>query len=175
MPFSYATFDERLKTWLLKTKPGFVIDVGVGAGRIGNLVKQTHKCVMRGYEVDAEYLQTYQDQHRCYDELVRMDFYDVVLKEDIRCDVYIFGDVLEHFPLSRTLDILDYAVYRSKYVLVSSPLLCSQGNWEHHISERHLCQLRLFDVASRFDVREYAKDETAPNLHMQFFALKGCL
>ncbi len=174
MPYSDHVFDPMLEALLRAWRPASIVDVGVGAGKTGQLVRRAlgPEVHLVGVEAHAPYLEQFAAEYRAYDEVVRADFYSVVLHDERAADVFVFGDVLEHFPWSRALDCLDYAVQRAQRVLAVSPLGYAQGAHGGVASERHLSELRLADVAARFVVEQYHR---APmrGYEQQLYVLRG--
>jgi hypothetical protein len=136
--------------------PSNAIDVGVGYGKVGDILK-THfpKCITTGYEVFPDYISD--NVRKFYSKIIIGDF----LKEynklpDFWCDLIVFGDVLEHFKHSEALDVLHVANYRCRWIALFTPLSYLQGAIEGNIFERHQSIIGLSDLVN-FNIIHYVK------------------
>src|SRR5205823_14385763 len=53
-------------------------------------------------------------------------------------DLVVIGDCIEHLRKSDGIDLLNFLVYRTKYLWVIYPERMVQGRWEGHKSEAHI-------------------------------------
>ncbi|MCK4341966.1 MAG: hypothetical protein KAY37_09615 [Phycisphaerae bacterium] len=117
---------------LLKIAPRNVLDVGVGFGRWGMIVRefcevwlpatgrQNGRVHIEGIEAVAECITAHHKEF--YDELHVAEAADVFDDLTGPWDLTIFGHVLEHMPRDVALKLLRAAVERSQYVLVNVTL-----------------------------------------------------
>jgi 2-polyprenyl-3-methyl-5-hydroxy-6-metoxy-1,4-benzoquinol methylase len=174
MPYSTPVFEKQLLGLIEEVKPLSIIDVGVGAGRMSTIARPSN-CKLIGYEVNKSYGETFKEWHSKYDNVIYKDFYEAILDDDIEADIFVFGDVLEHIPTSRVIDILDYCSYRCQAIFIASPMDYRQGSYNGQSSERHISSLRLSDM-SRFNIAEYSKKKFTDGMgthFMQLFIIQG--
>jgi len=121
---------------LLTLKPSRVIDVGVGDGFYGKLVKYCFpKTFVLAVEKRIDYILNWK-LDEIYDEVVCDDIVNVIDK--LEGDLIIFGDVLEHLEKIDAVRVLSEAVKRFNYVLINSPVGFQPQ--EHHLPEEiHRC------------------------------------
>lgn len=177
MPYSKPVFHDVLQGILNVMKPMSIIDVGCGAGRFVMNYDIPVGCEVVGYDIDEGYKswKNFKEAHSRYKEIIYKDFYEVVLHEEVSAELFIFGDILEHMPLSRVLDTINYCVYRCNAVYAVVPIDLQQGPVHSHMSERHISSPTLSDFA-RFNVIEYLRrpfywDDGLK--HMSMFFIKG--
>jgi len=142
---------------LMKIEPTRVLDIGVGFGRWGMLVREFcdvwfGRVFRSDWKVWIEgvegFSQNIDDYHRFFYNRIRVaDFQDIYSELIDRWNVIIFGDVLEHFEKKEAIEILNWALSNSDYVLVNIPL---GENWEQNemygnILEKHLSTWSLDD------------------------------
>lgn len=103
--------------------PGSVVDFGAGGGKMGKLVRDAagtycHITAIEGFKDAAEMLSTcgiYNEVHHC---LIQ----DYIAKLNKKCDVAIFGDVLEHLPPSDIRTIMRFCLQKFDHILINVPL-----------------------------------------------------
>lgn len=138
---------------LIKVAPRRVLDVGVGFGRWGVLVREFcenwfGREVPADWEVHVEGIEAFADCIADYHQ----GFYDKIHLGDARqilpslleegWDMMVFGDILEHFDKEEAVGLLRGAIQSSTYVLVNVPLGAGWGQagkygnpFECHLSE----------------------------------------
>ncbi len=117
---------------LMKIAPQRVLDVGVGFGRWGMIVrefcdvwfghvfKQDWTVSITGIEGFAKSITDY---HRAfYNRILIGDAQEIIFSLDETFHVIIFGDVLEHFERPVAERLLNWSLEHSDYVLVNIPL-----------------------------------------------------
>jgi hypothetical protein len=152
---------------LMKIEPRRVLDIGVGFGRWGMLVREfcevwydrvrsqdwvIHVEGIEGFEANVA------DYHRhFYNRLHVGDARDVIPTLSGGWDAVIFGDVLEHFDREEGERLLRWAVDQSAYVLVNIPLGSEWPQEEKYENpfERHLSEWEATDFAA-FPLRRQA-------------------
>ncbi len=118
---SYNTFDIALLESLRLIGPSAILDIGAGGGKYGQLVRANGiapAARSTALEIDptcSEVLAKHYDEVRIAgaDDLYAHpgDIYDTIL----------MGDVLEHLLASDGLDLLQYLVNRSRYIIIITP------------------------------------------------------
>jgi hypothetical protein len=147
---------------LMKIEPQRVLDVGVGFGRWGIIVREfcenwygrelrkDWRIHIEGIEVFADCITDY--HHSFYDKIHIADARRLLpaLFEE-QWDVVIFGDVIEHFPKAEALDLLTRAIESSAYVLLNVPLGSEWSQEESYGNpyERHLSEWSADDFQNR--------------------------
>jgi SAM-dependent methyltransferase len=139
MPGSFMVFDsavERLIDWL---RPASALDIGTGAGKYGEmLARLAPACQRVGIEPEASYAQRF-ELTACYDLLHPCTAAAWMTQAlDSQFDLVILGDCIEHMSKSAGLDLLNFLVYRSAYVLVLAPEFIIQGQVGEVAGEAHV-------------------------------------
>ena len=159
MPTSIDIYNNDTIDLLHKINPSSILDVGPGFGRIGSLIR-AHKpdCTVDAVECDQSYITSFQ-LDKIYNNIYNFDIKDFCLKNPrIRYDLVMFNDILEHLFRSDALDVLDFMLYRSKYILVQWPNNYLQDDWENHESEVHRSNFTIQDfVNHNFEILKYRK------------------
>ncbi|MEI8314974.1 MAG: hypothetical protein WCG79_05930 [Verrucomicrobiota bacterium] len=134
----------------MKIEPKRVLDIGVGFGRWGMIVREFcdvwyGRVLRKNWKVHIEGVEGFapsiEDYHRTfYDRIHIGDFRTLRTSLGEGWDVVIFGDVLEHFEKKEAYQLLDWALSASEYVLVNIPLGAdwSQVDIYENVYERHL-------------------------------------
>jgi len=138
---------EEGKDWTLdkiKSLPhDYVLDIGPGAGRYADLLRDTG-AVVDAVEVWEPYVAQFGLTSK-YNHVYVTDFLEFAT--DTRYDIVIMGDVLEHFEESDALKALDLARSIGKYVIISTPTVdWPQGPYEGNHFESHLSQFYWEDL-----------------------------
>ena len=71
-----------------------------------------------------------------YNPRTNIDLIDKAI--DSTYDLVIIGDCIEHMKKSEGIDLLNFLVYRSKYILIHYPNEYIQGTVDDHIHEAHI-------------------------------------
>jgi hypothetical protein len=180
MPYSSGVFDSVVSQLIQQMEPAAVLDVGVGAGRMGILAKRAFpSAVVRGIEVFAPYLEQFHEHHdTIYDKIERDAFQSWMRKNPSwHADLVIFGDVLEHFTYSEMLDALHFCIYRVRYLLAIWPTGFPQSEVHGNVAEAHVCEPALQDF-SRWPIRFYQSspvEREQPSKRMHFVVVEGML
>lgn len=117
---------------LMKIAPRRVLDVGVGFGRWGIIVREFcenwyGRELQKDWEIYIEGIEAFPKcitdyHHQFYDKIHIGDAAEIVPTLEGQWDVIIFGDVLEHFTKEDGLKLLNYSLNISDYVMVNVPL-----------------------------------------------------
>lgn len=118
---SFDTFDQTIVEALRLIAPRALLDIGAGGGKYGELVKAKGVAPMArltALEIDptcAEVLAAH------YDE-VRLEGADgLYSRPGDTYDTVLMGDVLEHLKASEGLDLLQFLINRSRYIIIATP------------------------------------------------------
>ncbi len=112
--------------------------------------KNIKNAFISGIEIDKNYINNYKLKD-IYDRVYNADTVDFIDENvDYTCDICIIGDCLEHLKKSAGIDVLNFFVYRTKYIIVKFPVrwvqFSSQGNKnEAHCSVWDKSDFLLFD------------------------------
>lgn len=143
---------------VLELEPHTVLDVGVGCGKYGALLREyidvyQHGSLDRYAVIDGvEVFRGYAGQANYY-------HYDKVVYEDIRhyviphgYDVILLCDVLEHMSKSEAFKVLNKCIKRAKRVIVTTPVgKTPQKAVNGNKYERHMCGFVPKDFAKYTD------------------------
>jgi len=115
---------------IITIMPNIVVDVGVGDGYYGTLIKYFLPDVhLVGVEIMADYITSF-NLNSIYNEIVNKDIFDCI--QEFSGDLIIFGDVLEHIEKEKGIEILKCAVNKFNFVIINGPIGFQKH--EHEIS-----------------------------------------
>jgi hypothetical protein len=138
MPFSATEFDSELELYFRLIRHESVVDVGPGEGKYGRMLRRVQPDIkLIGLELDAGYVEQYKLRD-IYDTVWVSDAAELLDEPERTFDAVIFGDCIEHMRKSIGLDLLNFLVYRSKFIAVKFPLQMPQNAWQGHKSEAHV-------------------------------------
>ena len=156
MPVSNIEYDNLFTLTFSLLKPKSVLDIGSGQGKYGTycrkLAQQFNiKCQIEAVEPDGEYISVFQ-LNSLYDTVHNIDAYDIISNDSIRAELVVLGDVLEHIPKSKGVDLLEYLISTCSYVYLVCPFDSPQEAWrppdvwlgpslmkdQLHLNERHI-------------------------------------
>jgi hypothetical protein len=144
---------------LMKMAPRRVLDVGVGFGRWGMIVREFcdvwySRIFQDQWEVELEGIEAFPksitDYHReFYDKIHLGDAAELIPTLPGPWSVTIYGDVLEHFTKEKAHELLNISLDRSEYVVVNIPIgeEHPQGEAYGNVYERHLSSWQVSDFA----------------------------
>lgn len=137
MPNSADFFDNDYQAFIQLLNPTSVLDVGPGMGRYSFLTKQITSCNIDAVEIESQYVERYNLKEK-YNNIFISDIKTFCNNNPgMNYDVVIFGDILEHMFRSEAFDVLDFVLYRSKYVYCTWPINFLQNDWQGQQSEIH--------------------------------------
>ena len=151
---------------LMKMEPARVLDIGVGFGRWGIMIREFcevwfNKVHAKDWEIDIQGIEAFEpnieDHQRLFYSKIHIgDAADVLPGLDGRFDVILYGDVLEHFKRDVALKMLETSLDRAHYVMVNIPLGEEweqeemYGNpYEAHLSEWTPEDFRAMDLSGK--------------------------
>jgi len=140
MPYSSPLFDESIKEIVGLIKPANVLDIGAGAGKYGVLIKKiipTTETI--AVEIESDYVNRF-SLNDIYDQVWNMDVMGIISPKyyEQNFDLVVIGDIIEHLRKSNGLDLINYLVYRSKWILIEFPHHYLQNAVEGYTSEAHI-------------------------------------
>lgn len=152
MPYSGTLLDDKAVEFfnIIKTEVNTVLDVGVGAGKYGKMWYDlvNPQIDMQGVEVCGPYFKRFADVYRkYYSEVHHGDIMESLQSPEVKFDLVIFGDVLEHLPKSSGLDVLHFWVYRCKYMFIQYPshYIQNPADVDGYFHEAHISVWREAD------------------------------
>ena len=145
MPWSGNLLDDKAEAFFthIKDDVNTVLDVGVGAGKYGQMWgdKVKPEIDMQGIEICGPYFKRFANVYRkYYSQVHNEDIASCFNRPEIKFDLVIFGDVLEHLPKSQGLDVLHFFIYRCKYMWVQYPqhYIQNPADVEGYFHEAHI-------------------------------------
>lgn len=139
--------------------PRSVLDVGVGIGAVGLLVRQmldisrgnltrdTWSTRLEGVEIFPAYRNPVWDY--AYDRIHEMDVHDFLSANRSEFDLILCCDVLEHFPKNTARELAGRLLARTKCLIATTPTGdYPQGAWFGNEAEAHHCNLGRADFPS---------------------------
>ncbi len=156
---------------VMKIEPRRVLDVGVGFGRWGMVLREFGEVWFgrihpEAWEMRIEGIEAFPDNvtpyhPHFYDEIHRGDASEIMEKLDGGWDLVVFGDVLEHFDKAEGKRLLGLALAEAGYVLVNLPLgeHWEQGEVYGNPYEAHLSHWDEEDFAAWPLVRKELFDD----------------
>jgi hypothetical protein len=152
MPYSGDLINEDILSFFnyIKSDVNTILDVGVGAGKFGTMWGEhvNPHVDMQGIEICGPYFKRFHDTYvKYYSEVHNEDITSCFNRPEIKFDLVIFGDVLEHLRRSEALDVLDFFIYRCKYMLCVFPIRAPQNpaDVEGYFHEAHISSLCVED------------------------------
>lgn len=183
MPHSAKTFDHILTEHIKKLNPNTILDVGAGSGKYGKLCKDIGFTNIDCLEPTANYITDYnlQDIYKTIYPYNVLEF--ITHKHKFQYDVVIFGDVLEHLFRSQVIDILDYFLYKSKWIIVIWPNNMPQDDYGNNPYEIHKSNFTINDLSQHFNIQFYLQnfayynwnDSNLTDAYLNYSVIKGYL
>ncbi len=171
MPYSSPLFDRHIRDIVDLIKPITALDIGAGAGKYGELIKEiipTSK--VTAIEIESDYINQF-SLNNIYDEVWNINVMDLISPKyyEHNFDLVMIGDIIEHLRKSDGIDLINYLVYRSKWILIEFPHHYLQNAVGGYSSEAHISvwgenDFSVFDATSL-----YKKDG------QRFIIIKGYL
>lgn len=167
MPYSDCRFDLVVEEFIKKHKFSNFLDIGSGAGKYGKIIRNIFPDAnIVGIEAEKSYIKEFKLKDiytKIHHEYIER-FIDK--NPDFQTEMVIIGDCLEHLKKSAGIDLINFLVYRAKYILIIYPTKCIQYSWRGHHTEAHMSIWNNKDFAG-FGHKIIKKD------FMNFVVLKG--
>jgi SAM-dependent methyltransferase len=160
MPYSGPFCNDIVEHFLRQVELRNFLDIGAGNGKYGTMVRRIHpRAFATAVEIEGDYVERFK-LREIYDTVRVMDADDLLKTPDADWDFVMLGDVIEHMRKSKGLDLLNFLVYRAKWIIVIYPEAMIQNSWEGYASEAHISVWHESDFAA-FDagmiIREHQK------------------
>jgi SAM-dependent methyltransferase len=152
-------FDQYLAQILRLAQPQRILELGCGQGKFGKMlqingVTPSKLVAVQKIFSDADIGLL---QGIGYQNIVDVDILEYFRGGfDEQYDMVVALDVIEHFLYSDILSIINFALYRSDYMLLAWPSAHPQFA-ETSPFDRHRASFELRDLSDRFDVVLYAQ------------------
>lgn len=171
MPYSSPLFDQEIQNLLRTVNTQCVLDIGAGSGKYGTMAKKLDsKIYTAAVEIDSSYIEQF-NLKTLYDEVWLMPAGDLITPKYYNhfFDVVIIGDTLEHLKKSEGIDLLNFLIYRSRWIILQYPDKYLQNIWEGHSAEAHISAWCEADFAV------FEKTQVEHKEDMRLVALRGYL
>lgn len=167
MPYSDSRCDMVFLKVLASMRVERMLDLGCGMGKYGRMVKDWCPGSERtGVDIVGEYLTRFA-LHEVYQRFVASDICAFVESEpDSFWDLVVLGDVIEHLPKSKGIDLIHRLSYMASNIIVVYPDGYRQGALEGQESERHISRWSPSDFAFVMDYFHHA-DQFMNLIHMR--------
>jgi len=153
MPFSRNIFDAEFLTFLqgLHPAPRSFLDIGPGAGKYAAIIRKQYspKARIDAVEVNKSYIKLYKLK-TLYSRVIWLDAATLPDQPgQWNYDMVILGDVIEHLRKSDGVDLVEYFLYRAKWIWVVVPPAYLQIDHEQ-ASENHRSVWGIEDFPAQF-------------------------
>jgi|SRR3989344_3648792 len=138
MPYSNPVFDKVILKTIKFVKAKKFLDIGAGAGKYGDLVKDL-SIHTTGIELERDYIKKFKLASK-YDTIWNMSVMDLFKPKYInsKFDFIMFGDTIEHLKKSEGLDLLNFLIYRSRWIAIQFPHRYLQDSVDGYHAEAHI-------------------------------------
>ena len=160
MPYSSFIFDNAITEIIKLAQPKTFLDLGAGAGKYGSIVKEISPSIKTtAVEIEKDYIEKF-NLSSLYDQIWNIPVSDIIQPKyfDSNFDVIMVGDILEHLKKSEGVDLLNFLIYRCRWIIVEFPHRYLQNAVDRYSSEAHISVWTESDFSSFERTRMYAKD-----------------
>lgn len=160
MPYSSFIFDDAIAEIIKLILPKTFLDLGAGAGKYGSMIREIDPSIESiAVEVEKDYLEKF-DICSIYHKIWNIPVINLIQPEyfDSRFDIVMAGDILEHLKKSEGIDLLNFLIYRSRWIIVEFPHRYLQNAVNGYNSEAHISIWTENDFLSFERTRMYAKN-----------------
>ena len=150
MPYSSEKGKDFIKAWATPEKRlGFIVDVGPGAGTYYDVLQPVLQAEWwTAVEIWAPYVEQFRLTQK-YNEVIIADALWMDWDKLGLIDLAILGDVLEHMKYEEAATVLDALVTRSRYVIISLPIIhYPQGTEMGNPYEAHV---QHYEVVGKYE------------------------
>jgi len=176
MPTSDPCFDSDFRDFIQKAQITRMLDVGPGQGRMGIITKDIlPNCQIDCVEIEQVYIDKF-NLSSIYNTIYNDDIKNFCMKNsNVKYDLVLFNDILEHLFRSDAMDVIDSMLYNSKFIIVQWPTNLAQDAVDGFQSEIHRSNFTLTDFINyNFDIMKYKKKYyNDHNFNMNFSVLRG--
>jgi hypothetical protein len=155
---SSSMFDLQIPPIISSVNANKILELGCGQGKFGKLLKSASQevelsAVQKVFSADD----TNKLREIGYQNIFDRDVIDFFREGfDTTYDLIVALDVIEHFLYSDILSIIDFSLYRSRYMMLVWPSAHPQSAMTHAF-DRHRSSFELRDLSNRFDVVHYSQ------------------
>ncbi len=176
---SSQTFNPLIEHTLNRLRPNSILELGCGQGKLGKILKSTD---LNAKLVAIQRLFSSSDEDLLikngYEKIIDADILDYFKNGfDEEYDLIVIMDVIEHFLLSDAISIIDFALYRSKWLMLIWPSKHPQLGVNNQF-DRHRNSFEINALTEKFDVVFYEQTGFA-QLHYlhryHFCVLRGTM
>lgn len=160
MPYSSFIFDDTIAELIKLIRPSIFLDLGAGAGKYGSMVKNANPEIQAiAVEIEENYISKF-NLSAIYDKVWNISIADIIQREyfDKRFDVVMIGDTLEHLKKSVGIDLLNFLIYRCRWIIIEFPHRYVQNAVGDYASEAHISVWAESDFSTFECTPLYAKD-----------------
>ena len=160
MPYSSFIFDRSIEEIIRLLKPETLLDLGAGAGKYGELAKKINQSIkLTAVEIEKDYIKNFK-LPSIYDEVWNISATDLINPKyyDSNFDVIMIGDIIEHLKKSDGIDLLNFLIYRCRWIILEFPNRYLQNSVDGYHSEAHISVWTKDDLISFERTRLYEKD-----------------
>lgn len=171
MPYSSFIFDKEISGIIRTLNPNVFLDIGAGAGKYGEIVRNISiKTKTIAIEIEKDYIDKFSLNEK-YDLVWCMSVMDIIqpIYFDKTFDVIMIGDIIEHLKKSDGVDLLNFLIYRTKWIIIEFPYHYLQNAVEGYYSEAHISVWGKQDFEVFESTKLYKKDD------QRLIILKGYL
>lgn len=160
MPYSSFIFDRSIEKIIQLLKPETLLDLGAGAGKYGELVRKINPFIkLTAVEIEKDYIKQF-NLYSIYDEVWNISATDLINPKyyDSTFDVIMIGDIIEHLKKSDGIDLLNFLIYRCRWIILEFPYRYLQNSVDGYHSEAHISVWAKDDFVSFDRTKLHAKD-----------------
>ena len=160
MPYSSFIFDKSIEEIIRLLKPQIFLDLGAGAGKYGELVKKISPSTkLTAVEIQRDYIKKFR-LPSIYNEVWNISVTDLINPKyyDSNFDVIMIGDIIEHLKKSDGIDLLNFLIYRCRWIILEFPHHYLQNSVDGYHSEAHISVWTKDDFVSFERTQLYEKD-----------------
>ena len=160
MPYSSFIFDRSIEEIIRLLKPETFLDLGAGAGKYGELARKINPSIkLTAVEIEKDYIKQF-NLFSIYDEVWNVSATDLINPKyyDSTFDVIMIGDIIEHLKKSDGIDLLNFLIYRCRWIILEFPYHYLQNSVVGYHSEAHISVWTKNDFISFERTKLYAKD-----------------
>lgn len=161
MPYSSFIFDKSIEEVVKLLKPKSFLDIGAGAGKYGELVKKINPSVETvALEIEKDYIKKF-DLGSIYKKVWNISATDLINPKyyGLSFDVVMIGDIIEHLKKSDGIDLLNFLIYRCRWIIVEFPYRYLQNSVDGYQSEAHISAWTKDDFSS-FEATKLSEKDT---------------
>jgi len=152
---------------ILKIKPKTFLDIGIGHGKWGFLVREytdawksrikisENQTIIHGIEAYKGYIGPL--QKLIYDKIFIGEALNIITKTPIkRYDIIIFAATIEHMSKDDGIKLLEKIQKKSKYAFITTPkdVIISGKSMNYNPYETHICEWSLKELSEFGDARD---------------------